>query len=778
MWESEMFESPIAILHIDDNEANRYIIARMLRTAGFRVMEAVTGEAGLELIASQPPDLIILDVQLPDISGFEVCQRIKSNSKTASIPVLHLSASFVESRDKTQGLESGADGYLIQPVEPMELIATVKSLLRIRRAEESALSLAKEWQTTFDSMSDGIGLLDEEGRFLRCNRAMVSLIGKPLSEIIGGLHQEVTQTLLSSIEATPFRKTKENHRRESIEVKSNSNWFSVTVDPVFNENHSFKGAVYIITDITKRKQVEAALQVSEERFRLLLENVKDYAIFFLDNQGIINSWSAGAERILGYQEAEILGQPSSCIFIPEDLERGEDKKELSTALAEGRAENERWHIRKDKSRFWGSGIVTPLRHETGQLRGFCKIMRDFTDRKQAEDERNQLLAREQEARAIAEAANRLKDEFLTTLSHELRSPLNAMLGWIRLLNTRKFDEVTTARAMETIERNAKAQVQLVEDLLDVSRIIRGKLQVNLIPLQLIPVIEAAIETVRPAAEVKQIQIETLFDSQVGLVAGNRDRLQQVVWNLLSNAIKFTFQGGYVIVRLERVDSYAELTVTDTGQGISPEFVPYVFDRFRQADSSTTRRYSGLGLGLAIVRQLVELHGGTVYAFSEGLEKGATFKVKLPLVPDSSGVSAVENEEENTELLPMLQGVRALIVDDETDSREFLAAALEEFGVQTITVASAGEALKALLKLKSDVLISDIGMPFEDGYSLIGKVRQLTAEQGGHIPAIALTAYAREEDRIQAVSAGFQIHLSKPVEPSVLAMAVANLISDQ
>ncbi|MUG97220.1 response regulator [Scytonema sp. UIC 10036] len=770
-----MSESPITILHIDDNEANLYVIGRMLRTAGCRVMEAMSGEAGLELVASQPPDLIILDVQLPDINGFEVCQRIKSNSKTASIPVLHLSASFVESRDKAQGLESGADGYLVQPVEPMELIATVKSLLRIRRAEESALSLAKEWQTTFDSISDGIGLLDEEGRFLRCNTAMVSLLGKPLSEIIGNLHQQVTQTLLSSLEATPFRKTKENRCRESIEVKSNNNWFSVTVDPVFKENYSFAGAVYILTDITNRKQVEAALQASEERFRLLLENVKDYAIFFLDNQGIITSWSAGAERLLGYQEAEILGQPGSCIFTPEDLEQGEDKKEFSKALAEGRAENERWHIRKDKSRFWGSGIVTPLRNETGQVQGFCKIMRDFTDRKQAEDERNQLLAREQEARTTAEAANRLKDEFLTTLSHELRSPLNSILGWIRLLNTRKFDEVTTARAMETIERNAKAQVQLVEDLLDVSRIIRGKLQLNLRPIQLIPVIEAAIETVRPTADAKQIQIETVFDSQAGLVAGDPDRLQQVVWNLLSNAIKFTLQGGYVIVRLERVDSHAEITVTDTGQGISPEFVPYVFDRFRQADSSTTRKYSGLGLGLAIVRQLVELHGGIVHAFSEGLEKGATFKVKLPLVPDSVGVFAVGNREENAKLLPVLKGVRTLIVDDETDSREFLVAALEEFGVQTIAVASAGEALKALLELKPDILISDIGMPFEDGYSLIHKVRQLTAEQGGQIPAIALTAYARDEDREQAISSGFQTHVSKPVEPDELAIAVANLL---
>ncbi|GAB1541824.1 hypothetical protein NUACC21_44970 [Scytonema sp. NUACC21] len=777
-----MSEQPVTILQIEDNEASRYIVRRMLRNAGFQVVEAATGEAGLQLVTSEPPDLIILDVQLPDISGFEVCHRIKSNPATASIPVLHLSASFVESKDRTQGLESGADGYLVQPVEPMELIATVKSLLRIRQAEESALALAREWQTTFDSISDGIGLLDEEGRFLRCNSAMKSLLGKPLKEIINSLHQDVMQTLLGSIKATPFIRVRETHCRENLEVQSKSRWFSVTVDPIFNEDRAFTGAVYIIADITDRKRADAALQASEERFRLLLENMQDYAIFFLDTQGLVNGWSAGAERILGYHEAEILGKPGSCIFIPEDLEQGEDKKELSKALAEGRAENERWHVRKDGTRFWGSGIVTPLRDETGQLRGLCKIMRDFTERKQAEDERTQLLARAQEARATAEAANRLKDEFLATLSHELRSPLNAMLGWIRLLNTRQFDEVTTARAMETIERNAKAQVQLVEDLLDVSHIIRGKLRLNVCPIELMQVIQAAIETVRPAAEAKEIRLESFLDPAVGLVAGDSERLQQVVWNLLSNAIKFTPKGGYVTVRLERVESHVEITVTDTGQGISPDFIPYVFDRFRQADSSTTRKYPGLGLGLAIVRQLVELHGGTVHAHSEGVGKGATFKVRLPLVQHSSGslelgglgVSALDRGEDSFSSA-ILKGVRALVVDDETDSREFIVAALEEFGAQVTAVASATEALKTVSELKPDVLISDIGMPFEDGYSLIRKVRKLTPEQGGQIPAIALTAYARAEDRAQAISAGFQAHLSKPVEPEQLATVVVKLL---
>ena len=769
----------ITILHVDDNEANRYAVNRMLRRVGFNVIEAATGEAALELVTQVRPDLIILDVRLPDLNGFEVCRRIKANPTTAFIPVLHLSASFIESRDKAQGLDSGADGYLAQPVEPIELIATVRALLRIRRAEESALILAQEWQSTFDAMNDGVCLLNQEGRIMRCNSAMTQLLSKPFSELISCLHQELMSSTLGSVEASPFTLVHETRQRESREVQFGRRWFSVTVDPIFNKEGMFIGAVYILADITDRKQAEEALRVSEERFRLLLENVTDYAIFFLDTQGKFIRWSVGGERILGYQEAEILGQPCSIIFTPEDLREGADKQELEQAATEGRAEDERWYVRKDGSWFWASGITTPLRDEEGQLRGFSKILRDFTERKQAEDERNQLLTREQEARAAAEAANRLKDEFLATLSHELRSPLNAMLGWTRLLNSRKFDEATTARALQTIERSAKSQAQLVEDLLDVSRIIQGKLRLNTRPVELVSVIEAAIETVRPAAEAKEINLQSVLDPATGPVAGDFDRLQQVVWNLVSNAIKFTPKGGQVQARLERVNSHVEITVTDTGKGIDPEFVPYVFERFRQADSSSTRVYSGLGLGLAIVRHLVELHGGTVRAHSEGEDKGATFTVKLPLMPvrvkrhlDGQVYPTVAGVPFDNS--PALNGVRVLIVDDEVDSREFLVAALEQCEAKVFAFASASEALEALLRLKPDVLVSDIAMPLEDGYSLIRKVRQLSAEQGGQIPAIALTAYARAEDRMKALASGFQSHIPKPVEPAELATVVASL----
>ncbi|MFE1744078.1 response regulator [Coleofasciculus sp. H7-2] len=771
--------TPITILHVDDNEANRYVVNRMLRKAGFEVQEAATGEMALQLVAQQPPDLIILDVQLPDINGFEVCHRIKANPATSSIPVLHLSASFVESKDKVQGLESGADGYLAQPVEPIELLATVKALLRIREAEESALAMAKEWQTTFDAMSDGVCLLDRCGRILRSNRAMTNLLRKPFGEIDGCFYQQLMQDTLGCVEVTPLIRVQETRRRENEELRCGERWLSVTTDPVFNESGVFTSAVYIVADITDRKWGSEALRASEERFRLLLENVKDYAIFFLDTDGLFIRWSVGAERILGYQEAEILGQSVSIIFTPEDIECGADKQELETAVTEGRAEDERWHVRKDGTRFWASGMVTPLRDETGQLRGFAKIMRDFTERKRAEDERNQLLASEQEARAAAESANRMKDEFLATLSHELRSPLNAMLGWIQLLNTRKFDEATTARAMETIERSARAQAQLVEDLLDVSRVIQGKLRLNVRPVELASVIAAALDTARPAADAKAIQLQSVLDPAAGPVAGDSDRLQQVIWNLLSNAIKFTPKEGRVQVRLERVNSHIEITVIDTGVGISSEFVPYVFDRFRQADSSITRSYSGLGLGLAIVRHLVELHGGTVRAESQGEGQGATFILKLPLMPVRLETSQEKRVHPTVGSKvsfdpPSLDGLQVLVVDDEADSRVFITTVLEECGASVRAVASVESAIEVIKLLKPDVLLSDIGMPEEDGYTLIRKVRALSVEQGGEIPAIALTAYARAEDRMRAIAAGFQMHIPKPVEPAELATVVASL----
>ncbi|MBD2743520.1 PAS domain S-box protein [Coleofasciculus sp. FACHB-1120] len=388
----------------------------------------------------------------------------------------------------------------------------------------------------------------------------------------------------------------------------------------------------------------------------------------------------------------------------------------------------------------------------------------------------------------AQEANRTKDEFLATLSHELRTPLNAMLGWTQLLRTRKFDAATVARALETIDRNTRALSQLIEDVLDVSRIITGKLRLNVRPIELVPVIEAAIDTVLPAAEAKNIQIDARCDRSAGIILGDSARLQQVFWNLLSNAVKFTPKGGRIEVKLSveigngnehPISNYAQIRVTDTGQGISADFLPYVFERFRQADGTTTRSHGGLGLGLAIVRHLVELQGGTVCAQSPGLGLGTTFIVNLPLRTDE----VRKRKDELDSHLPLssgnfaspvsLDGLRVLIVDDEADAREVLIAILEQYQAQVTAVTGAGEALEALHRLQTDILVSDIGMPGEDGYALIRKVRALDT-QSGKIPAVCLSAYASAEDRTKALQAGFQVHIPKPVNPAELATAIANL----
>jgi PAS domain S-box-containing protein len=431
--------------------------------------------------------------------------------------------------------------------------------------------------------------------------------------------------------------------------------------------------------------------------------------------------------------------------------------------------------------------ISPLSHE-GVVIGTLTIIDDVTERvlREAElqnqiEERSRLLSSEKLARNEAERANRLKDEFLATVSHELRNPLNAILGWAHMLRLGKLTPANAERAVETIYRNAKSQAQLVADLLDVSRIISGKLRLDVRPVDLISIINAAIDSIRPAADAKTIRLQATLDPAACSISGDADRLQQIVWNLLTNAVKFTPKGGRIQVKLQRVDSHVDIIVSDSGVGISKEFLPHVFDRFRQGDASTTRIHGGLGLGLSIVHQLVDLHGGSVAVHSEGEGKGATFTINLPSASVVSNQKELDsappaNAEEITTFdgLPSLQGLKVLVVDDEADTRELIAEVLKEVGSEVITARSVEEALIALEKHKPDILISDLGMPNEDGYSLISKVRALAAEQGGHIPAAALTAYARAEDRMRVLRAGFQFHLPKPVDSAELVTVVASL----
>lgn len=395
-----------------------------------------------------------------------------------------------------------------------------------------------------------------------------------------------------------------------------------------------------------------------------------------------------------------------------------------------------------------------------------------------------LLLREQLLRAESQAANRIKDQFLATVSHELRTPLNAILGWATLMRRDKGNEATMTRAVEVIERNAKAQAQLIEDLLDVSRMISGKLRLNTKPIELVSVIRAAVDSIELAAEAKGVHLEMVLDVKADRSVGDADRLQQVVWNLLSNAVKFTPKGGRVQIKLRRVGANAQIMVSDTGVGISSEFLPHVFEMFRQADGSITKTQAGLGLGLAIARQLVEMHGGTLSAASEGEGQGASFTMSIPVVAvqtalatiGDSTAGATQHSNSLGTQLPSLSGLRILAVDDEVDTRDMIRAVLEEVGANVLTAGSAKEALEAFPGWKPDVLICDIGMPGEDGYTLIRKVREAETEAVKNIPAIALTGYARVEDRMRALAAGFQMFIPKPVEANELTTTVANLIA--
>ena len=525
----------------------------------------------------------------------------------------------------------------------------------------------------------------------------------------------------------------------------------------------------------ERQRVQSELKESEDRWQLALHgtndgiwdwNLKNNTVFF----------STRWKEMLGYADDEIANHFDewSKRVHPEDL--GWVTEAIQDHFA-GKTQfyTTEHRVRcKDGTYKWILARGQALWDEAGNPMRMVGSHTDITPAKQME------AALRQQTETLAEA-NRLKDEFLAVVSHELRTPLNSILGWSQILRSRKLNEAATARALETIERNAKLQKHLIEDLLDVSRVIQGKLSLTVSPTNLVPIIEAAIETVRVAADAKAVQLQSLLDDSVGLVNGDADRLQQVAWNLLSNAIKFTPEAGCVQIQLTRVADRVQITVSDTGIGINAEFLPFVFDRFRQQNSSTTRTYGGLGLGLAVVRHLVELHGGTVDVESPGEGQGTTFTVQLPLFEgvrgQGSGVRGGEGERNITSSPQQptpLAGLQILVVDDDADTREFLVAALTEYGGDVKATASAREALEAFERFKPDVLVSDIGMPGEDGYVLIRQVRILEPKQGRNLPAVALTAYATESDRAKALDAGFQQHLPKPVEPDKLVAVVAYL----
>jgi PAS domain S-box-containing protein len=631
-------EARPTLLVVDDNPATRYSTSRVLRSADFNVLEAATGQEALAL-AARRPDLVVLDINLPDIDGFEVCRELRKRPLTAHIPVVHLSATFVNDVDKVHGLEAGADGYLTHPVEPPVLIATVRAFLRARQAEVAMRASEAKFKAVFDHALHGIALISDGLMFLDANPAMGRLVGRDRDAIVGKhLSAFVAQT---------------------------------------------------------------------------------------------------AEHVVGDLRAGLAAG-------------GAWRGVFPMVQADGQLVELEWTVSS---------------HSEPDIR--LAIVADVTERKAHEAERERLLASERAARAEAERANSSKDEFLAALSHELRTPLNAIVGWSQVLKqTVRPGDDELARAVNSIERNARVQAQLISDLLDVSRITTGKLSLDLQAFHPGEAIEASVDALKPVADARGIVVTVATDPQAVALWWDPARFQQVVWNLLENAIKFSEPGGAVAVELASAADSLRLSVRDHGRGMSAEFLPHVFERFRQQDASTRRRHGGLGLGLAIVKRLVEAHGGAVSVSSPGEGHGATFTVVMPR--DVERQSLVERRGPAD-----LTGVRILVVEDDEEARAFVDRVLRDAGAEVRTAGNVPSALAIIAPFQPHVLMSDVGMPREDGFDLIRQVRD-RGYDSDVLPAIAVTAFAREEDRRRVLAAGYQRHLAKPINVPRLLEITADL----
>jgi PAS domain S-box-containing protein len=661
--------------------------------------------------------------------------------------------------------------------------------------DESLRRSDERFRVLVDGIRDyAIFMLDPEGQVVTWNSGAVLIKGYQADEIVGQHFSKFypPEALKRDLPGHELRVASSEGRFEDegwrVRKDGSLFWANVVISALRNRGGDLLGYAKVTRDLTQRRQHEESVRQSEERFRLLVEGVADYAIFMLDVNGHVATWNSGAARIKGYRSEDIIGQHFRK-FYPQDIaESGWPEHELRVAAAEGRFVDEGWRVRKDGSRFWAHVTITALRDEAGRLRGFAKLTRDLTERKRTEAleasgaERDQLLEAERGARMLAQRTARMKDEFLATLSHELRTPLNAILGWTQLIRKDAIarpDDLQ--RGMEVIERNARAQVRLIDDLLDLSRIMSGRFRLDVQQVSLVEIVRGALDSIEPAAQTKGVRLESVLDPRSVIVSADPARLQQVFWNLLSNAVKFTPKGGRIQVLLQRVNSHIEFSVTDSGIGIPAGFLPHVFERFSQKDSSTHREYGGLGLGLAISKQLVDLHGGSIHAKSLGEGHGATFVVVLPLImlgkeTDRSARIHPSAAEDLSEAVPVpkLDGVSALVVDDESDARELIQRVLEKQGASVRLAGSGEEALRMLETYQPDVLISDIGMPGMDGYQFMKRMRAGETSQR-RTPALALTAFARADDRKHAILAGYQAHLSKPFDMAELAIVVAGLV---
>ena len=788
--------SSIRILYLEDNPVDVELSRALLEKDGLKYEMTVvdTREDYLAALEAGAYDLILADYQLPSFDGMAALEIARE--KYSWLPFIFVSGAMGE-EIATESLKRGATDYVLKerlarlPGSMRRALVEAEERSRLRNAEAEREKLLEELSAQHQKLTE----------VLRQMPAGVIIAEAPSGKLIMG-NERVAQIwrheFLPSTNVERYGSYKGFHpdgrpyepqewplarsitagevvTNEEIEILRGDGTRGALISnsaPIRDGGGRIVAGVVSFFDITERKQVEIRLREQAE----MLDLAHD-AIFAWELGGAISYWNHAAEEIYGYAREEAVGRVSHELLETEAIE-GIDAF-LDSLRLSGRWMGELRHRTKD-----GREIVVESRMTLAKRNGQRLVLetnRDITERKRAEQERERLLESENAARREAEHANRAKDEFLALLSHELRTPLTPMLGWIRMLRRRQVSPEDYDSALEKIDRSVESEIKLVSDLLDVSRIITGKMTLNLRTLDFSGLVRLAVEMARSSAEDKGIDLVVETGEDEALVSGDPDRLQQVVLNLVSNAIKFTPPRGRLEARLERDGDHLELIVKDTGQGISPEFLPHVFERFRQADSSVARAHGGLGLGLSITRRLVELHDGSIYAESEGEGRGSTFTVKLPLSVDhpepsasarqiSSGYGRVREFDSVN-----LEGARILMVDDDADTREMMKIMLEQFGANVVTAASAGEALSKFQPGRYDAMLADIGMAEVDGYELIARVRSLGPEKGGDLPAIAITAYAGKEDRLRAITSGFQYHMSKPVEPGELVGAIATLI---
>jgi PAS domain S-box-containing protein len=651
-------------------------------------------------------------------------------------------------------------------------------------------SRAEEFALLVDSVGDyAIFLLSPDGRIHSWNLGAARITGYEAPEVLGQ-HFSLFYGPEDLAAHKPANELQTAIREGSVEDegwrirKDGSTFWANTVITVLRDDEgAVRGFAIVTRDMTRRRAAEEQLRQGAEVFQLLVSSVRDYAIFMLDPDGFITTWNSGAEAIKGYKPEEIIGRHMSAFYSEEDNRSRKPQRELAIARERGSVEDEGWRLRKDGTRFWANVVITAVYNSHGELRGFAKVTRDISDRRMAEEAQRALLeqrearlsAEEERSRAeasyrVAQEANRAKDEFLMTLSHELRTPMTAILGWARMLPLMKPDDAMFREAAQSIAAAAELQARLIDDILDVSRIVSGKLRLTPELVEVSRVILNAVDAVSPTAEAKHITLTTAVSPSLGPMVVDATRIQQVVWNLLSNAVKFTPRGGRVVVSSLRSGSQIQIAVTDTGEGIDPHFLPHVFEPFRQAESAHTRSHGGLGLGLSIVRYIAEAHGGTITAQSEGRGKGSTFTVTLPVQVVSAYPEAVTSAMEGDTFKHggRLRDVDVVLVDDDSKSRKLVMAVLQAAGANVVAHESAESALEGIERSRPHLVITDIAMPEVDGYAFIRELR--ARDYGREIRVVALSAFPAA----MGEQGAFDAYLSKPIDPFRLIDEIARI----